>query len=414
LTELDGFAFEPERSPEWAGYLSDEQFEAVDAIFQALVSNPTFQFHLVLGVAGTGKTQVLLSLAEDLRESGIGVIFGFSDHLKQYLASCGVSTKSDKTEPGVVYLLDDPTTLRKMKQEFQHALDIKARAIVIAIDPFQFQERKALLKFAHYLHPEMNSEEFRTKSNLVKEVYKDVIYTTSPHIHWLKTIYRQQANVGRQVLELTKEVFSKTNPFILEERKNEWKSIIGSQLAGAFEDLRFATDGGFVKIIESANPEQDLISCIADHYRKPGRWDWVKSFLVVTTDLYSRFQYIVPTYNPEHMPRIAKRQSSHDSLNTHLEAPVDHLSDGLGKEVRPGLNIREITRAYNGEICEYSKANLVRGKEYQEVFVVMTRKRYDFIRSQKQGITTEIWKEIIPLHTFTTRAKSQVTILLTQ
>ena len=414
MSDFNKHEFEPERSPEWAGYLSDEQFEVVDAIFQEIISNQTFQFHLVLGVAGTGKTQVLLSLAEDLRESGRSVIFGFSDHLKQYLESCGISTKSDKTEVGSVYLLDDPTTLRKMKQEYQHALDIKANAIVIAIDPFQFQERKALLKFAHYLHPEMKSEEFRTKSNLVKEVYKDVIYSTTPRIHWLKTVYRQQANVGRQVLELTKEVLSKNNPFILEERKNEWNNIIGSQLAGAFDDLKFVSDGGFVRVIESSNPAQDLLDCIADHYRKPARWDWVKSFLVVTTDMYSRFQYLVPTYRAETMPKIVKPLSKNNSLSTSQETSSDHFAGAVEKELRAGLNIREIIRAYNGEICEYSKANLVRGKEYQEVFVVMRRRRYDFIKSQKEGLTTDIWKEIMPLHTFTTRAKSQVTILLTE
>ena len=61
---------EPFVAEQWLRFLSDEQINLEDEILGQLGDNSQFQFHIILGGAGTGKTQVLLLLAQELQDSG--------------------------------------------------------------------------------------------------------------------------------------------------------------------------------------------------------------------------------------------------------------------------------------------------------------------------------------------------------
>lgn len=76
-TSAGGFGFEEEVGGKKRNELSDEQAKAVYEIFNPIVSKGSTAglFHYLYGPTGSGKTEVFLSLAEKILETGKGVIY---------------------------------------------------------------------------------------------------------------------------------------------------------------------------------------------------------------------------------------------------------------------------------------------------------------------------------------------------
>ena len=72
-TSAGGFGFEEEVGQKKKNELSDEQQKAVDEILSS--GTGTSLFHYLYGPTGSGKTEVFLSLAEKILETGKGVIY---------------------------------------------------------------------------------------------------------------------------------------------------------------------------------------------------------------------------------------------------------------------------------------------------------------------------------------------------
>ena len=255
-----------ELSTEWAGYLTDEQYETIQVIADQITQEQSFQFHLVLGVAGTGKTQVLLSLAQELRDRGLSVVIEMSDELIRYLSRSGIPVVSDKDESGAIYLYDDPKSLRLLKNRYIRWRDKNARAVVVALDPFQLLDRNGLLKIAQYLQPELQEEEVRKHSKIRKDIYNDVIMDVPPRVHWLKTVYRQRANLGSQVLELSKRIFTTNRSYFKLEKQLEWSRTTKKIFEGAMNEMLFTLDGGLVDIIETKDWLKELHIAMYKNY----------------------------------------------------------------------------------------------------------------------------------------------------
>lgn len=406
--------FEAEPSEQWLGYLTDEQFEAIDNLLLKILNSDDFQFHLVIGVAGTGKTQVLLSLARDLRDANVSVIHVMEPSLKRFLERSGIQVRSDKSVEGAVVLLDDPLTLSSLKKWYLQAKERKARAFVVAVDPFQFQERKALLKFATYLHPEMATEEYRKKSQIMNQPFKDVIYSDVPQVHWLKTVYRQQANVGRQALELSQKIVSANNPWILESKQREWNRAIKSQIEGALTDITFVADGGFVNLVQTARPELEIAKAVAKSASRPNRWTETESFLVVCDSILLATTPNFSGYRIEENEWTTPPEYSWDDAIKYFGGEVDPSEDL--SENQPFIpltqTLREQIKRAGGKSLSYDESQSVRGIEFQDVIIHMTKAEFQYVLSSKLGANTEIWHRIMPLHTFMTRAKAQLTLIV--
>ena len=377
--------FEPEIVPERVVWLSDEQFDLVDKLFQRLAVPGGFEFHLVLGVAGTGKTQVLLSLGDDLREAGLSVCLGMSQSLKKSLVDAGFQIRTDDMSAGSIHLVDDPGTLADLKNAYTTAKNSRARALVVTIDPFQWTDSKALLRFAAYVDPELGHPEVIARSGILKR-FRDVVYGASPQVHWLRTVYRQSELTGRSALELSQSIFRNMNPYIYADKQSEFEEITKSFADELLSNAKFEVGGGAFEVITTSNPTRELWERISKHLTKPDRWHWTDSALVV--------------------PQISELESRWSEY----EVAIPGVSDVAGFD--PEITLEELCTKHKLRWVLFGMPGSVRGEEFQEVLVSIDELKWAMIHRHKQGLGSQEWGEIMPLHVFVTRAKDQVTIIV--
>jgi len=74
-TSAAGFSFENELSENKKNELSDEQKKCVSEVLSTANQEEVSQFHYIYGPTGTGKTEVFLTLAENILAQGKGVIY---------------------------------------------------------------------------------------------------------------------------------------------------------------------------------------------------------------------------------------------------------------------------------------------------------------------------------------------------
>jgi hypothetical protein len=401
----------PDHSPEWAGYMTDEQFEVEDKILEDLLNSESFEFHMVLGVAGTGKTQVLLSLMEDLRDKGVPVVFDCPDGLNRYLSRCGIQVTSDPVQKGAVHIVDDPKTLRVLKSKFIRAQENGARAFVVGMDPMQFSDRKTLLKTAHYLDPNLATDEYLSSfAKIQKTRHNDVIYLSIPKVHWLKTVFRQNANVGRQALEMTARLLKLNHPYILQEKKAEWSKILDLHESGLFRDISFRADGGFFEVSAVSNPAEQILDKVLNMAKDPSKWTWTSPFLLVCPPSIANQ---IVNYDPSSMPFEPKSRLLNftEILTARIKGlPIPERQVEVEKEFPSGLTLGQLVSRFNGEIKNYNQAIDVRGCEFQEVFIFLDKKQFSYLQQFREGLGQDEWQQVSPLHTFMTRAKRRVAI----
>ncbi len=366
-------------------WLSDEQFELEDTLFQRLKEKGVFEFHLILGVAGTGKTQVLLSLAEDLRDSGVKVVLGVSESLKKTLTDAGFQIKSDVPSIGAVHLIDDPKELVDIKNAYHEAKSKSARALVVSIDPFQWTDAKSLMKFEAYLRPEMGHPEFISSHHTLKK-FRDIVYGANPTIHWLRTVYRQSARTGSKALELSKTIFLMMNPYAHEYKKDEFTEFTSRFVDGLLVNVNFESEGGDLTVNEVENPTRMLWELISRHVARPDRWNWTDSALVV--------------------PQVIEMESKWSDY----QIPIPGVSDrpGFSSDVKLGEIFEQLRIRY----CLYDFPATVRGEEFQEVIVSVPTNLWAKMNRSKSGMGSPDWAEIMPLHTYITRGKDLVHLVI--
>lgn len=377
--------FEPEIVPEEVIWLSDEQFELEDTLFQRLSKPGSFEFHLILGVAGTGKTQVLLSLAEDLRESGASVVLGISQSLKKSLADAGFQIKSDNPRRGSIHLVDDPATVGDIKKSYEQAKLLGARALVISIDPFQWTERKALVKFATYLRPEMGNPSFIAAHQTLNK-FRDVAYGAAPEVHWLKTVYRQTREAGEQALALSQLIFSMMNPYVWDSKKREFEGFTKQFTEGLLVDVTFERNGGGFDIFEAEDSTHMLWYLIGEHLNRDDRWSWTDSLLVV--------------------PMIQQL----DSKWSDYQVPIRGLTDQ--PDFDPEIALIDIFGKLRIRFALYDFPTSVRGEQFQDVVVAVAPALWKKYLKPKSGMGSQDWAQIAPLHTYITRAKDRVQLVI--
>jgi len=221
--------YEEELSESWVQFLDIQQAELKDRIFNRLKVPGEFEFHLILGGAGTGKTIVLLNLALSLASAGRNVVCQFNEQVLKYLNSGAqkVPGSGFSMQPGSVVLLDDPHSYSDFKQKIAEARKVEARALVVALDPFQWTERR------------------------VYEKFNDLIQISQPIEHKLHVCYRQSHAVGQQALDLTNTVLEKTSPFIIEAKIDDHKKHFNPLKKICVDDVSFVDSGGRYRVYDS-------------------------------------------------------------------------------------------------------------------------------------------------------------------
>ena len=221
--------YEEELSEAWLQFLDTQQAQLKDEIFERLKIPGDFEFHLILGGAGTGKTVVLLNLALSLRSAGRNVICQFNEQVIKYLNSgkqrvpgAGLAMQS-----GAVVLLDDPMNFNLLRQKLAEARKAEVRALVVALDPFQWVERR------------------------VYEKFDELIEISQPIQHNLDVCYRQSNAVGQLAIEYTKSILDKTSPFIIDSKIADHKKQLDPLKRICVDSVTFVDNGGRYKLYES-------------------------------------------------------------------------------------------------------------------------------------------------------------------
>lgn len=221
--------YEEELSDAWIQFLDKQQSEIKERIFDEVKSPGTFGFHLLLGGAGTGKTVVLLNLALSLASVGRNVVCQFNEQVIKYLNSGSqrVPGAGLSMQPGAVVLLDDPMSFSVLRQKLIEARKVEARALVVALDPFQWVERR------------------------VYEKFNELIELSGPTQYTLDVCYRQSNAVGKQAINYTKTVLDKTSPFIIESKIENHKKEIDPLRQICVENVSFVDSGGRYRFYDS-------------------------------------------------------------------------------------------------------------------------------------------------------------------
>ena len=211
--------YEAELSDEWIHFLDDEQSKISETLFQKLVvPSDEMSVEFVMGGPGTGKTVVLLNLATNLEQAGRAVSFEASSNVIKYLSSGGrnVPGANKGFGPGVVALIDDPTSSKVLADSLRKAKSAGCRAIVIGFDPLQWHERKMEANF--------------------KKICESVSYQFYP----LNTCYRQSGGVGGKTLELTEKIYQSSSRYLdslkQQAEREELQPYIDLSLGMSFVD----------------------------------------------------------------------------------------------------------------------------------------------------------------------------------
>lgn len=380
--------FEPEIVPERVIWLDDEQFELLSDLVEGLSKPGNFELHFVLGVAGTGKTQVLLSLATELRDLGESVYLGLSSSLTKSLTDAGFQISPGSPSWRAIHIIDDPTKVLDVKASIKFAKAQGARALVIGIDPFQWTERKALLQFAAYLNPEMGDSEFIESSDILTR-FRNVDYSARPNVHWLRTVYRQGGKTAAGALSLSRTLFERKNPYVYPHKQSEFDSFTKPLMTEFLEQVKLGSEaGGFEISTSDVRTSLDLWTQVGKHMTRLDRWSWTDSMLVV--------------------PQVGDLESKWSEF----EVEIPGLTDISGFD--PEISFARISEFLPVRIVPVSNPESVRGEEFQDVVISLSSAHWAFLESTKGGLDSRKWAMIMPLHTFITRATDSLRIFISR
>ena len=239
--------YEEELNESWLHYLDEQQELTKNTIYERIKHPGSFEFHLILGGAGTGKTVVLLNLALSLEEFGRNVVTVFNSSVLKYLNSGKqkVPGAHMNEQPGSVVLIDDPVDFATLKETVNRCKKVGARALVVTLDPFQWLERRVFEKFFY----------------LLQEI--------EPEVHELFRCYRQSANVGKKALNFTSMILEKTSPFLIDSKVEEHLKLINPLREICIDKIEFVDEGGRFRLFETSLEE----AFISEVQRVKGRID---------------------------------------------------------------------------------------------------------------------------------------------
>jgi hypothetical protein len=373
---------EPVIAAQWLRYLSDEQMDLEDKVLERVKANSEFEFHIILGGAGTGKTQVLLLLASELGESGLDVGYFTTSGVRKFVKNAGLEMPEENLTRGAVHLVDDPLEAGQVVKALDRARSSGARALVVAVDPFQWTERTAFLKLSLMLGDIKGVGELRGQS-LIGIWNK---FSGFPiHTYYLTTAYRQSRLAGKGSLDLSHSIFKRMNPYVREDKQRRFSEITDPFIENVLNGLNHVTEGGSFKINEKGSSKV-LWEAIARIAKRDDKWSWTEPLLFVQDSPHDDFKW-----------------SSDEIL-------IPGISDQ--PTFRPDTTVREVLTILNAKTLTFLNPSEVRGQEFQDVIICLSSTRWSQFVKSKIGMDGESWKSIMPIHTFTTRAVDSVELIV--
>ena len=388
-------ALENEIAEQWLIFLDDNQIDVKRRIESELLNGtPEFQFHLILGSAGTGKTQVLMNLAESIEYRDVPADFVGSKGVLRMISAAGFSVPKS-SRAGSVVLIDDPKSFASLREDFVRAIQIEARALVVAVDPFQWKERLALVELALLVH-EINVDSILFSTHKFARELLSGFDDIEPRVHILTKAYRQKGRLGRKVIGNTISVHRNLQPFKTEAKDAEYRRVVGLFQRKLMHSLEHTNSGGrFSELHASLDPEKiwNILARFAK--RKSKLWTWTEPILLVQS-------------------ASNDGQSGWNSLSnwSYFEVELPGISEST--DFNRNSSFREILKKYFTVVeIEYSDVDKVRGQEFQHVLVFLSHAEYYADVLNGVGAGSRTWEKATPLHTFMSRAVDSVTLVIT-
>jgi hypothetical protein len=344
-----------EFGPDWLMYLSEEQLRLSDELLDVALNsvplgNP--RVHFILGVAGTGKTTILVDLAMKILELSddsndpkpvLSVPAQVAEqYLKGGLNLSKISRPSQAPLDGL-WIIDDPITVGDLQSILRDAFSKDARAVFVGIDPFQWMDASAYVK------------------------YQDLLLAIPNKRHYsLNTIYRQRDYVARRAV-----VRSRKNIHFVEPELQ----------AGDLAKFRLS--------------KETFESMLEAHVIK--------------------FGYLGGSYTEGlrcHVPQFLDQYAQELEARTHLWKWTNPCLVVTDYEI-VDEQIRKRLLRLGVKFVSYSDSKSVRGVEFQDVIVLLKEGTWSVISARNEGaVGSHFWQLRSQLHTFITRAKDQVQILV--
>jgi hypothetical protein len=336
--------YEAELSNEWVNFLDKEQFEISEKLLAKLsIASEEMSVEFIMGGPGTGKTVILLNLATNLQQAGRAVSFEASPQVLRYLSSGGRAVPGANLGfgPGVVALIDDPSSSKVLAESLRKAKSAGCRALVIGFDPLQWHERKMEANF--------------------RKICENINY----EFHPLWTCYRQTSGVGRKTLDLTEKIYHASSRYLdslkQQAEREELQPYIDLSLGMSFVD----ESGRYV--VYNENIEGNYRIEVSRFKARIDRWKHT-----------SPIAYVYDDDLPKEFIKSLKSEAS-------------------------GLNRTEIP---------VSRYREIRGVEFQELFLFVTKDFWTELNSGKMGVGSEEWEKLACLHTILSRPKDSLALFV--
>jgi len=375
---------DPVIAEQWLCFLSEEQVGLEEEIVKAIMASPKFRVHIIFGGPGTGKTQVLLLLAQELEENGFEVGYFTTSGVRTMIKKAGLDIPDENSKKGAIHLVDDPIEIGNLNDAIKRAIATQARAIVLAIDPFQWTERNAFLKLAGYF----DERKFLFALDSVnhgQNFQKATEYGTGIDRYYLRTSYRQKQTTGENAVKLSKDIFTQMNPYIHEHKQEAFRMLAKPYVDNILEGTTHNQAGGAFQttISDDGLAIWEEVSRIAS---RQDRWTWSESALFVYDSDQLQMKW------------------------NEFEVSIPGITDSI--DFDKSSSLEAILRILNFRLVKYSTSQLVRGQEFQDVVVSVSNRLWSVFHKRKIGMSGDSWKAILPIHTFTTRAIDSVHIIV--
>jgi hypothetical protein len=342
--------FIEQRFNDWIRFLDTHQEEVRDRLILNLSSADSPDVHILLGGPGTGKTMILLDLANSHAL--------YSDEEPSLILPSGVKHYVESLDPlipglhngldGGVILLDDPETFEKMRDCVDAAQSLN-KHIVIAIDPTQWHKRRTIEKFHGFL-----------------EKTRHVRYE-------LTNAYRQGEGVGGPAMSLTKSFLRKSSAFAADYRFDGERSQAQEWEKLCLDEIKFADVDGTWEIYTDADGD------ILAHVRQ-------------------ELEAIQTFQTERNWPKTLIGWQFKKHLPSGVKALLEEAKASYPK--------------FTYRVRSYGQVEEIRGTEFESVLLFITHRQMELLLRGIRGAGTDDWELVTPLLTFFSRAENRLAIFV--
>lgn len=263
-----------------------------------------------------------------------------------------------------------PNSVRSFYEKLGHSLGpripgVRKGDVVLFDDPRSVEEVRAILNSsrmngAKALVVALDPYQLMRASGLIELI--DFLEQKIPYLYNFQVAFRQRERVGARTLKLSAALYQVSSSALGKQgfidKKTRW-------LREKFlDEVKFPHEGGVFRAPQEGNVAELLEKEISGVMNRSFRWTWTEPVLIVWGD--------------------------------------EGLKSDLGRNLQKNT-FRQV---------DFSDPESVRGTEYQEVILVLTKTQWLELTRAGSVETAATWSESSPIHMFLTRARDTITILI--